>query len=725
MQSWKTPPSVSTTPHQAFGIPAVYGPQREKKRDPEPSGSTNHCDKYGGSLQVLELAQSPVHKKGAYFQFYYTDRRESASSASGEKRKKKRFLPAQLHKISNQLSQDKKSSQEIVAVRPSAKTQRKSIASIDNQGSSSSSHQHLQTIPIRKFESSNREIGSAQSADIVSIPLTHEESHRSVQQATSDDTQTVDVMLVAASEARRRRGRRRNLNNTCSPMVMDELREEDNSKLDRADTSTPQELVSATAVGSETARPLELPTSQLSQPEVSASWLAETLASTSKHESFDFPSTSMHVTKQSHNATSLLESEKYLDRSSLSSALSPPFTAICPPPTKSRKSVAFLWRVLGRARPNMPANIHVAAIQTVHAVRKDELQVYSGQQLKALYRIARRVFVETQEERKGFVPYSCIRISRKYYGPNSNIVQLSYSQLYMQSPDGIEDYAISSLESKPSYTEIEMVTIQDHMAVSRENLSVKCGDRVRVLYCDDSWVYGVSEDYRAGCLPRNSCRLTRRSQAIFKAWNTGKFPFQADFVIKFNESPPVVLRQQPVSLADVPTHISKVGKVMTVTRSYIPNACSSNNITIRKGLRVQILQADGELLKVTTKSGASFWIPSKYLRPAHKTSDAKTFAKEAASASALMSEPVESSSPKRAPKEASQCVYESIPSISSANVSALLTNITSGSNESSLASLKSAPSIPSLSYLSMDSTRDLMSLQSLELSLPVETSNTQ
>ena len=156
MQSWKTPPSVSTTPHQAFGIPAVYGPQREKKRDPEPSGSTNHCDKYGGSLQVLELAQSPVHKKGAYFQFYYTDRRESASSASGEKRKKKRFLPAQLHKISNQLSQDKKSSQEIVAVRPSAKTQRKSIASIDDQGSSSSSHQHLQTIPIRKFESSNR-----------------------------------------------------------------------------------------------------------------------------------------------------------------------------------------------------------------------------------------------------------------------------------------------------------------------------------------------------------------------------------------------------------------------------------------------------------------------------------------------------------------------------------------------------------------------------------------
>ena len=368
----------------------------------------------------------------------------------------------------------------------------------------------------------------------------------------------------------------------------------------------------------------------------------------------------------------------------------------------------------------MPANIHVAAIQTVHGVRKDELQVYSGQQLKALYRIARRVFVETQEERKGFVPYSCIRISRKYYGSSSSIVQLSYSQLYVQSPDGIEDYAINSLESKPSYTEIEMVAIQDHTAVSRENLPVKCGDRVRVLYCDDSWVYGVSEDHWAGCLPRISCRLTRRSQAIFQAWNNGKIPFQADFVVKFNESPPAVLRQKPVSLVDLPAHISKVGKVLTVTRSYIPNACNNNDITIRKGLRVQVLKADGELLKVTTKSGASFWIPSSYLRPARKTSDAKTFAKEATFT--LVSESVESSSPKTALKATDQCVHESIPPV---NASTLVTNIASESNESSLASLKSAPSIPSLSYVSMDSTRDLMSLQSLELSFPIETSNTQ
>ncbi len=274
-------------------------------------------------------------------------------------------------------------------------------------------------------------------------------------------------------------------------------------------------------------------------------------------------------------------------------------------------AVSFLWRILGRARPTCQASIHVVSIQATSKLSDGDIEVRKGQHLKALYRVSEKVFVETPSLLQGFIPYSSCRLSRKHYGSHSNLLQLSYIRLYPESPDGID---ILPNESIPSIT---MAAIKNYLpeAATHEELRVRSGQVFTALYCDSAWVYAVCENH-GGLLPRSVCVLSKQSQIFFKQWQVTEQLFQSDYIMKHNEARPAILNENPVSQKIS----SKVGKFFTIVQNFVPTSPSSGNFTIRKGLRVKVVEESDQQVCVTTKSGVSFWIPQNHVRPARKSS---------------------------------------------------------------------------------------------------------
>ena len=280
----------------------------------------------------------------------------------------------------------------------------------------------------------------------------------------------------------------------------------------------------------------------------------------------------------------------------------------------SNKSVSFLWRVLGRARPNCHANIHVVSIMAVAAVSSEDISLRKGQHLRALFRVSNRIFVETPSHKQGFVPYRSCRLSRKHYGPLSKLLQLSYAQLYPQSPDGID---IQPTEHIPS---IKMVARSDYFSSSHEELHARSKQAFIVLYCDSTWVYVVSGKL-GGLLPRSVCELAQESQVVFKQWMLPTSPFQSDFVMKHGRERPQILNKSAVSVASSSQKASsKVGKIFTIVHNFVPTSPNSSNFTIRKGLRVKVIEESEQDICVITRTGFSFWIPHTHVRPARKGS---------------------------------------------------------------------------------------------------------
>ena len=497
--------------------------------------------------------------------------------------------------------------------------------------------------------------------------------HSHSPQAASNDMTHMDMMLSAASEARARRGRRKrrtiqeitttpldiqtplhnidakeSLQTSVKGGSVERILQEHSTNANSASIdSLPARCLSESPVASSTPQtqrnPLEIKDSEQvgksSETLTSQSFIHDTAASLEPSNSSttcisdliaDTTTTWSTPRTQSLQSIPAFHSPEPLEapepgKQQPTQRTSPPFTTSHETARHSStsaqacKSVGFLWRLLGRANATWPARLCVAAIQTTHFCRRGELLVRRGQQLQAMYRISDKVYVKSVQGDTGFVPYQSIRVSRKIYTSSSKTVQLSYSQLYLHSPDGVDTRAATNLQSP--HPSIEMVAIQEIMPTSREDLTVSCGDRILVLYCDDEWVYGITEDRAAGFLPRSACRLTRKFQTLYQNWINSETPFQADFVVKFNEPPPPILRRnvlrKPTSLTSLSANNSKVGKIMTVARSYAP-FIGTSQLTICKGLQVKVLKSDSDFFSVVTKSGSSFWIPSAYLRPACK-----------------------------------------------------------------------------------------------------------
>lgn len=279
------------------------------------------------------------------------------------------------------------------------------------------------------------------------------------------------------------------------------------------------------------------------------------------------------------------------------------------------KSVSFLWRVLGRAKPDFHANIYVVSIQ---AVSIGAIEVRKGQQLKALYRKSDKVCVQNLSHEEGLVPYSLCRLSRKHYGPQSKLIQLSYLQLYPQSPDGIDTLPTDQIPN------IKMVAIRNHFPSSHEELTAQVDQSFTILYSDMEWIYATSEK-SSGLLPRSTCDLTLDSKKHFKQWDQTMQQFQSDFIMRYDEAKPEILEKSPVPvvLSSFQRTGSKVGKMFTIIQNFVPASPTSGNFTIRKGLRVRVVEESGQRVCVATKTGNTFWIPQNYVRPARRNSVAR------------------------------------------------------------------------------------------------------
>lgn len=289
------------------------------------------------------------------------------------------------------------------------------------------------------------------------------------------------------------------------------------------------------------------------------------------------------------------------------------------PTVASEKSVSFLWRVLGRARPNFHANIYVVSIQATSKTGKGGVEVRKGQQLKALYRESDQVFVQTLCSEQGFVPYSLCRLSRKHYGPQSKLIQLSYLRLYPQSPDGIDTLPVDQIPR------IEMMASRTYVPSSHEELYAEIDQTFTILYCDTEWIY-ASNGKSSGLLPRLTCNLSHDSKKHFEQWDLKIQPFQSDFSMKYDNAKPQILNKSPVPVSSsVQRTGSKVGKIFTIIQNFIPTSPTSGTFTIRKGLRVRVVEEITNQVRVTTKTGTSFWIPQNHVRPARKNSAADKF----------------------------------------------------------------------------------------------------
>ncbi len=263
---------------------------------------------------------------------------------------------------------------------------------------------------------------------------------------------------------------------------------------------------------------------------------------------------------------------------------------------------------MGRAKLECSAGIFVTSIQNIKKVKSDDIEVKRGQQLKALYRVSDRIFVESLSLDQGFVPYSSCRLSRKYYGTHSKLVQLSYVQLLSQPPDGVD---ILPSEFVPT---ISMIAVKNHVPSSHDEIQAQCGELFTALYCDESWIY-VTNGKCSGFLPHSLCALSKDSQIIFQNWQLDGQPFQSDFVLNFNASH---VDRNP--LANAKKYSNKVGKIFTVVQNFVPDSPKNSSFTIRRGLRVKVIEENDHSLcvRVRTKTGVSFWIPSSHVRPARK-----------------------------------------------------------------------------------------------------------
>lgn len=551
--------------------------------------------------QILPLICSPILVHGSYFQFYY--KQDHVCLPNALAMASKRETPGQKpikqgHVLlssppKSQIKPETDAQINTLAMDPYLNGGRSRIhfqTNREQQLASVSADQQAESvntgtaITIRRFKSESSKLGGPKSPEVVNV--LHDLQTASipdppVTEATEDRT-TVDVMLSAANEVRRRRARRKELRSSASSQENANSTDRDGKPLIKSEDkreALQHELLEKEAHTSAqiTGNGL-LSNSQLMQTSavISETQQKSQNATFSSHDHHDLANSpkkanASSVLDEKCNTQSLeftlesrgsepLESPALTPHQDQYPVFSPPFTIpqnqLSTTSSKPHKSVAFLWRLLGRASFRWPANLQVAVIQNTEASNQDDLALQKGQQLKALYRISNRVFVQTLQNQRGFIPYKSCRISRRHYGSASKIMRMSYSQLYIQSPDGIDSGSIQFPSDPPS---IEVVTIQDCNAVAKEDLAVRAGEKLRVLYCDNSWVYAVSEQRNAGFLPRFSCRLTRKCQKLYKNWISSQSHFQADFTIKFSEPPPLAVKrniQKPLSLTCFPSQAS-------------------------------------------------------------------------------------------------------------------------------------------------------------------------
>ena len=147
-------------------------------------------------------------------------------------------------------------------------------------------------------------------------------------------------------------------------------------------------------------------------------------------------------------------------------------------------------------------------------------------------------------------------------------------------------------------------------------MTVTVGNKLRLLYGDERWIYGSSLTGQTGFIPRSHCRLTRQSSSTLQksGWlYSTNIQFQSDY--KFNSSLP-----PPISLLENPNlpQPRKKGEICSLLGNY---TVPGTQQLVRKGCNVKVIYSELEshYFYVATISGLRFWIPAKFLTVAGKS----------------------------------------------------------------------------------------------------------
>ena len=151
---------------------------------------------------------------------------------------------------------------------------------------------------------------------------------------------------------------------------------------------------------------------------------------------------------------------------------------------------------------------------------------------------------------------------------------------------------------------IRMTALKDYNPCNREELALQKGQRVKVLYKTNDWVYAVTKKGDAGYIPYNYLRPSRKyagyqSKHIDMPYSGGRH---------YGEKSPV-MHQRP-----------SVGKpaVSTITRAFLEElvvihdflAQDEDEVFISKGERVKVFNADDPFwLYVETAAGMQGFVP--------------------------------------------------------------------------------------------------------------------
>lgn len=273
------------------------------------------------------------------------------------------------------------------------------------------------------------------------------------------------------------------------------------------------------------------------------------------------------------------------------------------------RSIGFIKRVLSRSTENSPANLQMVAITNQEADNETgKVMVQLGEKLRGLYLKDNNVIVETIRGVKGRLPYSFCRISKSYYGSNSKVIKYSSLNMYCNSTSCIELCGHAPSTGIP----ITMVAVKQYDAIQKDEVSVKVGEQVVVLYSDNQWVFARRFHGNSGFIPRECCRLTRRSTQLltYTKWLIPSLMFQSDFVFSLQEAPPKYLIMHPLFPG------KGAGTIVMLTRNYTP---PGTQVVIRKGVCVKVIYTEDYFVYVATITGSSFWVPLPLIGPAPKS----------------------------------------------------------------------------------------------------------
>ena len=270
---------------------------------------------------------------------------------------------------------------------------------------------------------------------------------------------------------------------------------------------------------------------------------------------------------------------------------------------------SFVKRVLRRASEKWPANLQMVAIMG-HEVYSSEgsWTVSRAQRVVALYAKGMNIIAATSSGDVGSLPYSICRLSVSHYGRSSKMALLDTTQFYSVSTMCI--HKISSFTADQVYpgepVDIDFIIIRSYSGTDKDELDVFVGDYIRMLYCDDNWVYGCNRSRQAGFIPRDNCRLVKKSDELLRHchWITQSFRFQADFVFDLTKPPPSHL------LHNFFLPNEDMGKTIMLAHSYTP---PGSRCTIQRGVPLKIIYTENRLFfYVAMSNGMSFWIPALY-----------------------------------------------------------------------------------------------------------------